>query len=86
MRMNLLGMFPFTAPYLPWVLLLLSAVLGSPLETDLVRPFRLSPTRTCLLLEAIAAVLSCGSPQSCPDIMVLSYLRSSGRVTLLRCK
>ena len=36
MRMNLLGMFPFTAPYLAWVFLILSAVLGSPLETDLV--------------------------------------------------
>ncbi|CAM9308785.1 unnamed protein product [Ectocarpus sp. 8 AP-2014] len=35
-RMNLLGMFPFTAPYLPWVLLLLSAILGSPLESDLL--------------------------------------------------
>lgn len=35
-RMNLLGMFPFTAPYLAWVFLILSAVLGSPLETDLV--------------------------------------------------
>ena len=36
MRMNLLGMLPFTAPYLAWVLLTLSALLGSPLETDLV--------------------------------------------------
>lgn len=36
--MNLLGMFPFTAPYLAWVFLILSAVLGSPLETDLVSP------------------------------------------------
>lgn len=36
MRMNLLGMFPFTAPYLAWVFLILSAVLGSPLKTDLV--------------------------------------------------
>lgn len=37
--MNLLGMFPFTAPYLAWVFLILSAVLGSPLETDLVSFF-----------------------------------------------
>lgn len=36
MRMNLLGILPFTAPYLAWVLLTLSALLGSPLETDLV--------------------------------------------------
>lgn len=56
-RMNLLGMFPFTAPYLPWVLLLLSAVLGSPLESDLVRAFRLLPTRRHVLREAITAVL-----------------------------
>ena len=35
MRMNLLGVLPFTAPYLAWVLLTLSALLGSPLE-DLV--------------------------------------------------
>ncbi|CAM9458785.1 unnamed protein product, partial [Hapterophycus canaliculatus] len=35
-RMNLLAIFPFTAPYLAWVLLILSAVFGSPLEVDLV--------------------------------------------------
>lgn len=36
-RMNFLGMFPFTAPYLPWVLLTFSALLGSPLGSDMVR-------------------------------------------------
>lgn len=36
MRMNFLGMFPFTAPYLPWVLLAFSALLGSPLSSDML--------------------------------------------------
>lgn len=35
-RMNFLGMLPFTAPYLPWVLLTFSALLGSPLSSDMV--------------------------------------------------
>lgn len=36
MRMNFLGLFPFNAPYLPWVLLLFSVVIGNPVETDLL--------------------------------------------------
>ena len=36
MRMSLLGLFPFSAPYLPWVLLLFSLLLGNPIETDLM--------------------------------------------------
>lgn len=36
MRMNLFGMFTFSAPYLPWVLLLFSIVIGNPVETDLL--------------------------------------------------
>ena len=35
-RMSLLGLFPFNAPYLPWVLLIFSLVLGNPIETDLM--------------------------------------------------
>lgn len=35
-RMSLLGLFPFNAPYLPWVLLLFSLLLGNPIETDLM--------------------------------------------------
>lgn len=35
-RMSLLGIFPFNAPYLPWVLLMFSLVLGNPIETDLL--------------------------------------------------
>lgn len=35
-RMNLLGLFVFRAPYLAWVLLLFSVVLGNPVETDLL--------------------------------------------------
>ena len=35
-QMNFLGLFPFTAPYLPWVLLLFSIVIGNPIETDLL--------------------------------------------------
>ena len=35
-RMSLLGIFPFTAPYLPWVLLLFSLLLGNSIETDLL--------------------------------------------------
>lgn len=35
-RMSLLGLFPFNAPYLPWVLLLFSVLLGNPIETDLM--------------------------------------------------
>lgn len=35
-RMSLLGLFPFNAPYLPWVLLLFSLFLGNPIETDLL--------------------------------------------------
>jgi Derlin-2/3 len=33
-RMSLLGLFPFNAPYLPWVLLLFSLFIGNPIETD----------------------------------------------------
>jgi Derlin-2/3 len=36
MRMNLMGLFPFNAPYLPWVLLLFSLFIGNPIETDLL--------------------------------------------------
>ena len=35
-RMSLLGLFPFNAPYLPWVLLGFSLLLGNPIETDLM--------------------------------------------------
>jgi Derlin-2/3 len=35
-RMGLLGIFPFSAPYLPWILLLFSFFLGNPIETDLL--------------------------------------------------
>ena len=35
-RMSLLGIFPFSAPYLPWVLLVFSLLLGNPIETDLM--------------------------------------------------
>lgn len=35
-RMSLFGLFPFNAPYLPWVLLMFSLFLGNPIETDLL--------------------------------------------------
>lgn len=35
-RMNILGFFNFNAPYLPWVLLLFSLVIGNPIESDLL--------------------------------------------------
>ena len=33
-RMSLLGLYTFTAPYLPWVLLVFSLFIGNPIETD----------------------------------------------------
>lgn len=33
-RLGFLGIFPFSAPYLPWVLLVFSMVIGNPVETD----------------------------------------------------
>lgn len=33
-RMSLLGLYNFNAPYLPWVLLAFSLCLGNPIETD----------------------------------------------------
>ena len=36
MRMSFLGLFPFTAPYLAWVLLAFSMVMGNPPTTDVV--------------------------------------------------
>mmetsp|Transcript_35178 Transcript_35178/g.48979 ORF Transcript_35178/g.48979 Transcript_35178/m.48979 type:complete len:245 (+) Transcript_35178:160-894(+) len=38
-RMNFLGLFPFTAPYLPWVLLSFSVVLGNNGTVDLLGIF-----------------------------------------------
>jgi Derlin-2/3 len=35
-RMSLLGLFPFNAPYLPWVLLLFSLFLRNPIESDVL--------------------------------------------------
>lgn len=35
-RMSFLGLFPFTAPYLPWVLLAFSVMLGNPPTTDII--------------------------------------------------
>lgn len=35
-RMSFLGLFPFTAPYLPWVLLSFSILLGNSATTDLI--------------------------------------------------
>eukprot|EP00639_Heterosigma_akashiwo_P014850 CAMPEP_0206361480 /NCGR_PEP_ID=MMETSP0294-20121207/385_1 /ASSEMBLY_ACC=CAM_ASM_000327 /TAXON_ID=39354 /ORGANISM="Heterosigma akashiwo, Strain CCMP2393" /LENGTH=121 /DNA_ID=CAMNT_0053806369 /DNA_START=374 /DNA_END=736 /DNA_ORIENTATION=+ len=35
-RMNFLGVIPFTAPYLPWVLLGFSCLLGNPPTADAV--------------------------------------------------
>lgn len=35
-RMSFLGLFPFTAPYLPWVLLSFSLVLGNSATIDLI--------------------------------------------------
>ena len=34
--MSFLGLFPFTAPYLAWVLLAFSMVMGNPPTTDVV--------------------------------------------------
>ena len=35
-RMSFLGLFPFTAPYLPWVLLTFSMLLRNPVMIDLI--------------------------------------------------
>ena len=35
-RMNFLGLFPFEAPYLPWVMLCFSMILGNPATIDLI--------------------------------------------------
>ena len=35
-RMSFLGLFPFTAPYLPWVLLGFSLLLGNPIIVDAI--------------------------------------------------
>lgn len=35
-RMSFLGLFPFTAPYLPWVMLSFSILLGNSATTDLI--------------------------------------------------
>ena len=35
-RMGFLGIFVFKAPYLAWILLLFSVILGNPIETDLL--------------------------------------------------
>lgn len=35
-RMSFLGLFPFTAPYLPWVLLSFSVLLGNSATIDLI--------------------------------------------------
>eukprot|EP00640_Fibrocapsa_japonica_P007815 CAMPEP_0113938646 /NCGR_PEP_ID=MMETSP1339-20121228/5070_1 /TAXON_ID=94617 /ORGANISM="Fibrocapsa japonica" /LENGTH=150 /DNA_ID=CAMNT_0000941863 /DNA_START=378 /DNA_END=830 /DNA_ORIENTATION=+ /assembly_acc=CAM_ASM_000762 len=35
-RMSFLGLFPFTAPYLPWVLLLFSVLLGHSPAVDVI--------------------------------------------------
>jgi Derlin-2/3 len=35
-RLTFLNLFPFTAPYLPWVLLTFSVVLGNPATIDVI--------------------------------------------------
>ena len=35
-RMNFLGLFPFNAPYLPWVMLAFSMLLGNPAAIDVI--------------------------------------------------
>jgi len=35
-RMSLLGVFSFTAPYLPWVMLMFSVLLGNPVTIDVI--------------------------------------------------
>mmetsp|Transcript_26645 Transcript_26645/g.86271 ORF Transcript_26645/g.86271 Transcript_26645/m.86271 type:complete len:276 (-) Transcript_26645:1296-2123(-) len=35
-RMSFLGLFPFNAPYLPWVMLAFSVLLGNPATTDVI--------------------------------------------------
>lgn len=35
-RMSLFGLFPFSAPYLPWIILIFSLFIGNPIETDLL--------------------------------------------------
>ena len=35
-QMGFLGLFPFRAPYLPWVLLVFSLFIGNPIEADLL--------------------------------------------------
>eukprot|EP00587_Corethron_hystrix_P016191 CAMPEP_0113299072 /NCGR_PEP_ID=MMETSP0010_2-20120614/1253_1 /TAXON_ID=216773 ORGANISM="Corethron hystrix, Strain 308" /NCGR_SAMPLE_ID=MMETSP0010_2 /ASSEMBLY_ACC=CAM_ASM_000155 /LENGTH=89 /DNA_ID=CAMNT_0000152233 /DNA_START=294 /DNA_END=560 /DNA_ORIENTATION=- /assembly_acc=CAM_ASM_000155 len=35
-RMSFLGLFPFTAPYLPWVMLGFSVLLGNPAMIDII--------------------------------------------------
>ena len=37
-RMSLLGLYNFNAPYLPWVLLAFSLCLRNPIETDFFLP------------------------------------------------
>ena len=36
MRMGFFGLIPFNPPYLPWVMLIFSFIIGNPLETDLL--------------------------------------------------
>jgi len=35
-RMSFLGVFSFTAPYLPWVMLMFSVLLGNPVTIDVI--------------------------------------------------
>ncbi len=72
MHLNFLGLFNFTAPYLPWVLLAFSVMLGSSPTQARAEPWRVSALRLCsgvaLLLALLcvhSALPAVGAAESC---------------------
>ena len=72
-RMSFLGLFPFSAPYLPWVLLAFSMLLGNPATTDLVG---IAVGHTYFYLERARGVASSFRPRAIAATLGSSTRRS----------
>ena len=81
-RMSLLGLITFNAPYLPWVLLLFSLFLGNPIETDMLgivvgHLYYFGSS----VYPRVARVRNWGIRQVIPTPFVLHYLCDSGQLS-----
>lgn len=58
-NMNFMGLFNFTAPYLPWVLLVFSVMLGHSPKVDLMGLLVGAPIHSCIYIHPYSLYIRC---------------------------